>query len=100
MHIDIRNHISSELKVELDDISLSFKAQKIHEKYSESAKKNKVYSHKFYLATIKNFPEYMKKDAFECDGKMYYWKSAAELEQDTDVQEKNQDILNYVKELF
>lgn len=36
----IISHISSELKIEVDDIKLSFIAQKIHEKYSESAKES------------------------------------------------------------
>lgn len=96
----IRNHISRELKIEPDDIELSYVAQKLHEKYSESAKENKVYSHKFYLAEIKKFPDQMQKDSFKCDGKTYYWKSLAELEEDKNVQKKNMDILNYVKELF
>lgn len=65
-----------------------------------SGKKNKVYVHNFYLVTIEHFPEYMTKDTFECDGKRYYWKSIADMEQDTDVRKKNQDILNFVKELF
>ena len=96
----IRNHISRELKIGPDDIELSYVAQKLHEKYSESAKENKVYSHKFYLAEIKKFPDQMQKDSFKCDGKTYYWKSLAELEEDKNVQKKNMDILNYVKELF
>ncbi|WP_418747600.1 hypothetical protein [Frisingicoccus sp.] len=96
----IINHISSELKIEVDDIKLSFIAQKIHEKYSETAKERKVYSHKFYLATISNFPEDMEKDSFEFDGRLYHWKSIAELERNKDVQRKNLDILNYIKELF
>lgn len=96
----IKNHISSELKIEKNNIKLIFVAQKIHEKFSESANENKVYSHKFYEATISEFPEDIKKNSFICDGKEYHWRSIAELEQDENVQKKNLDILNYVKELF
>lgn len=96
----IKNHISNELKINLDSIKLSYVGQRVHEKYSESAKEKKVYSHKFYLATIDTFPDFMKADSFECDGKKYKWLSISELEQDTNVQEKNLDILNYIKELF
>ena len=39
----IRSHISNELKIDSGDIQLKYVAQKIHEKYSESAKENKVY---------------------------------------------------------
>ena len=96
----IKEHISRELKIDMDDIELTFVAQKIHDKYSETAKENKVYSHKFYMADIKSFPEYMKADSFECDGRSYHWRSLAELELDDNVQKKNLDILNFVKELF
>ena len=96
----IKEHISRELKIDMDDIELTFIAQKIHDKYSETAKENKVYSHKFYRADIKSFPEYMKADSFECDGRSYHWRSLAELELDDNVQKKNFDILNFVKELF
>ncbi len=96
----IRSHISGELKIEKTDITLVFKGQRIHQKYSESAKENKVYCHKFYLAEVTTFPEEMKADSFEYDGKTYHWRSISELEQDEDVQKKNQDILGFVKELF
>ncbi len=96
----IKNHISNELKINLSDIKLSFVTQKIHEKYSESARETKIYSHKFYLATISHFPTYMKQDSFECDGKLYHWKSISDLEQDEEVQKKNMDILGFVKEFF
>ena len=95
----IRNRISSELKIEPQDIDLSYLGQRIHEKYSESAKKNKVYCHRFYMASIRNYPEEMRKDSFQCDGKEYRWMTLDELEQDDNVRKKNSDILNYVKEM-
>ena len=61
---------------------------------------NKIYSHKFYLADIKDFSEIMKKDVFEIDGRTYYWMSMSELESDQNVLKKNSDIINYVKESF
>ena len=95
----IRNRISSELKIEPQNIDLSYLGQRIHEKYSESAKKNKVYCHRFYMASIRNYPEEMRKDSFQCDGKEYRWMTLDELEQDDNVRKKNSDILNYVKEM-
>jgi hypothetical protein len=59
-----------------------------------------MYSHKFYSATVKEFPQEMQNDSFEIDGRIYHWKNIPELEQDPNVQEKNLDVLNYVKELF
>lgn len=95
----IKEHLSQELKIELTDISLKYLGQRIHEKFSESARTEKIYSHKFYIATVKSFPQKMLQDSFECDGRRYYWMTIDELEQDANVREKNSDILGYVKEL-
>ena len=95
----IKNHLSGDLKIELDDISLSYLGQRIHEKYSESAKEEKVYCHKFYTANIKHFPDKITQDSFEIDGKKYRWMTIIELEMDEEVQKKNRDILEFVKEL-
>ena len=84
----------------MDCINLKYITSKIHEKYSESDKMNKIYSHKFYLADIEDFSEIMKKDVFEIDGRTYYWMSMSELESDQNVLKKNNDIINYVKESF
>lgn len=95
----IKQHISQELKIETFDITLDCLGQQIHEKFSESTHEEKVYSHRFYLAKISKFPDMMLQDSFECDGKQYYWMTVPELEQDENVQKKNNDILGYVKEL-
>lgn len=58
-----------------------------------------MYSHKFYIASIKEFPKMMQQDSFECDNKKYFWMTMAELERDSNVQKKNEDILQFVKEL-
>lgn len=95
----IKHHLSQELKIDISNIELKFLGQRIHEKFSESAKENKMYSHKFYIASIKEFPKMMQQDSFECDNKKYFWMTTAELEQDSNVQKKNEDILQFVKEL-
>ena len=96
----IKEHLSNELKIPGDCINLKYVTSKIHEKYSENDKMNKIYSHKFYLADIVDFSEIMKKDVFEIDGRTYYWMSMSELESDQNVLKKNSDIINYVKESF
>jgi hypothetical protein len=95
----IKGHISNELKIKQDDISLKYLTSRVHQKYSVSGEENRMYSHKFYLAMVSEFPEYMKNDTFECDGRVYHWKSIPELESDSNVIEHNLDIVNYVKEL-
>ena len=95
----IKQHLSQELKIDLSNIELKYLGQKIHEKFSESSKENKTYCHKFYIASIKKFPKMMQQDAFECDSKKYFWMTTADLEQDDNVQKKNNDILQFIKEL-
>lgn len=96
----IKEHLSNELNIPGDCINLKYVTSKIHEKYSESDKMNKIYSHKFYLADIVDFSEILKKDVFEIDGRTYYWMSMSELESDQNVLKKNSDIVSYVKEAF
>ena len=96
----IKSHLSSELKIPKGTIALRYVTSDLREKYSVSAKKNKVYDHKFYLARVEKFNQRMENDEFEIDSKRYYWKTLDQLEQDKNVIEKNQDILNVVKESF
>lgn len=96
----IVDHLSNELKIPVDSITLAYKATRVHDKKSESAGIRKLYSHKFYLATLDNFPDYMKSDSFVCDGKEYFWKTIADLEEDEEIKKKNLDVVSYVKELI
>ncbi len=96
----IKNHLSAELKIPSQKISLTYVTRKIHEKYSESAKEKKWYCHKFYLAEIAEFPVTHQKDSFECDGKEYHWRTIPDLESDENVMKKNKDIVDYIKEIF
>lgn len=96
----IIDHLSRELKIDKSMIELEYITKEIHQKYSVSAKVNKIYCHKFYLASVKNFPEYMKEDSFEKDGKKYFWTTMQELENDKAVMDMNADIVSYVKKYF
>lgn len=96
----IKSHLSSELKVDISDITLKFTTMKIHEKLSQRDKINKMYCHKFYLADIKKFPLNTKNDTFTIDGKTYHWVSIATLEADKNAMAKNSDVISFVKEYF
>lgn len=96
----IKEHLSNELKLNINDIQLKYKCKNISHKLSQRDKRHKYYDHKFYLTEIYNFNNTMKKDEFEIDGKKYFWKTIYELELDKNVQEKNLDILNQVKYNF
>lgn len=94
----IADHLSRELRIERSDISLCFRFDRIGEKVSGSDGQRKVYSHKFYVAEVQKFPDSMKSDIFECDGKIYHWMSIGDLEKDPCAMEKNGDIIAFVRQ--
>lgn len=94
----IIDHISHELKIKSEDISIEYMSQKIHEKYSQNHKEMRVYCHRLYQVTLKTFPNIMQDNSFEIDGVQYYWMSISEMERDSRIREVNQDIVDFVKE--
>lgn len=94
----IKDHLSRELKVDVSKIKVTYISQNISEKVSGRDNKKKVYCHKLFLVTIEAFPQSMKEDSFECDGRTYHWRSIVELESDDVAMEKNSDIIGFVKE--
>jgi hypothetical protein len=93
----IISSISNRLKIDVADISISYIAQNIHEKYSVSHDENRVYCHRLYLVSIKNFPSNMKKGTFKVDGISYKWMSLSEMEENPRIMEVNSDIVQFVK---
>lgn len=93
--LNINRHIESELKSKTK--SCVFLFDKIHSKYSVSARREKYYHHRFYRLNM-DFNKTTRKDSFEIDGKTYYWMSIAQMEADKNIMEKNSDIVNFVKE--
>ena len=96
----IKEHISRDLKINIADMEVKEVTSEIQRKYSEPDKVEKNYFHTYYSAEIKEFPEKLKADSFEIDGRKYYWMTINELEQDKEVIEKNSDVLGVVKGFF
>ncbi len=94
---NIVRHLQMELKVSKNNLDGAFAFEKVHEKYSVSAKENRCYRHRFYRFLIKQFDEKIEQDSFEIDGKKFYWMSIAEMEQDKRIMEVNSDIVSMVK---
>lgn len=94
---NIVRHLQMELKVSKNNLDGAFAFEKVHEKYSVSAKENRCYCHRFYQFLIKQFDEKIEQDSFEIDGKKFYWMSIAEMEQDKRIMEVNSDIVSMVK---
>ncbi len=96
----IRERISNELNIPLNSISLSYKGQRIHPKYSPIEKKEKLYCHKFYLANVTEFNDNIKNPDFEIDEKKYHWRTIEEIIRNNEEKQKNVDVVKYVQELI
>lgn len=92
---NITQHIQTELKTSPQNCVYLF--DKLHSKYSISAKRDKYYHHKFYRLTMSE-SDITREDNFTIDGKEYFWMSIAQMEKDKNIMEKNRDIVSFVKE--
>lgn len=96
---NIRRHLSRELKIPMDYITIVKKGSALQEKYSVKHQCNRYYDHIFYEAGISEFPEELRKDTFRIDGRQYEWMTIAEMEDDPDIQKKNLDVVGKINEL-
>ena len=94
---NIKIRLSNELKVGKDCISLEYKTYEIHRKFSVSNNETRVYDHRAYSATLKNFSAMMKGDTFEIDGKKYFWMTISDMEKDERIMEVNSDVVSFIK---
>lgn len=93
----IYNKLKQMLGNEKQDINISFIGEKIHKKFSESAKIEKEYQHYFYKITLlKNKEEFNQKE-FECFDIKYKWFSFEEFDKDERIQKVNSDIIQFIK---
>ena len=97
---EIIQYISDKLHIDKCYITIQYKREHIHTKYSKSAKKYKKYRHQFYEVNISNFPEQLQNDSFAIDGIEYKWMSLRDMWLDEDIVHDNGDIVNYVKEIY
>lgn len=79
------------------DVVTSYITQAVHCKYSESDNVYKQYRHTLYSYSLNAVPIHMREDVFELGNKKYSWKSIEELETDTNVMSKNDDVIAFVK---
>lgn len=94
---NIKKRLSNELKTPIKSINVKFVTESIYQKYSVSDKIQKMYDHKIYYAKILDFDDELKKKSFIIDGKKFYWMTIQEMENDPDIQKKNLDVVNLVK---
>lgn len=94
----ILNNLETSFDIKKEEIQLFFVNQKVHKKFSESAKKEKEYEHYFYKVELLNPIDEMKQKEFRMNNKKYRWFSFDELLKDTRIQKVNSDIVGYIKE--
>ena len=94
-----KKFVASKLNISEENIEMILVYEKIHTKFSESAKKNKEYHHYFFNVKIKEMPRAFTEKEFSLNGINYKWFSMKELEEDKRIQEVNSDIVAMIKDL-
>ena len=92
----VKNKVSNDLNIDLKDINVQLLGSKTHKKFSESAKKEKEYTHYFYKIVL-NKP--LKNSNFEINNITYKWLSYEDMVTDERISEVNSDIIEFVIEL-
>lgn len=93
--LTIINDVIQKLNLETNELECSYLMDKIHEKYSESAKKNKIYHHYFYKIDIKE----LNQENFAVNEIKYSWFKMKDLEKNERVMKVNSDIISFIKEI-
>ena len=93
----ICNKLKQMLEIEKEDIKISFIGEKIHKKFSESAKIEKEYQHYFYKVKLLKNKEKFNQKEFEYFDIKYKWFSFEEFQKDERIQKVNSDIIQFVK---
>lgn len=90
--------LSNSLKVNNNCIKLHYISDRLQPKYSERDHQNKVYQHSLYEGIVSQFPNNMKQTEFTIDGVQYKWFTISEMEADSNIMKKNEDVVSFVKE--
>lgn len=94
-----REYLHNILGLNRQKIKFKLLFEKVHTKFSESAKIEKKYHHYFYeLDTL--LPSYTKAKEFNYNDINYKWFSIKELEDDERIQKVNGDIVSMIKEYY
>ena len=79
--------------------SINYVMDKIHIKFSESAKVNKEYHHYFYSIDLQSIPSTMTSKTFTINDKVFKWFSLTEMLEDKRIQQVNSDIVGFIKDI-
>lgn len=94
----ITERVAADLNLDRDSLQCTYVSSRVQEKYSVSHQENRVYNHRLYEIFIENLPEALKEPDFKIGNKHYYWMTMQEMEKDENIQKKNLEVLDFVKE--
>ena len=94
----IKDKIVEQLKINKSNIEIKFIMDKVHNKFSESAKTYKKYHHYFFYVNINNIPSNILKQEFIIGDEQFKWYSMTELENNDRIMKVNNDIVSFIKE--
>lgn len=94
----IIQRLSNKLKIDANSLSLAYISDRIQPKYSKKDEVNKVYQHSLYYVQIDNYPDNLKQPEFVIDGVEYRWMTIEQMEENSEIQETNGDVISFVKE--
>lgn len=92
-----RQRLSDELKIPMDSITLEEKACETYPKFSPKVGRMKYYAHTLYEAHVDTFPDYMREETFTIAGTSFRWMTLRQMEQDSEIQKKNMDVVDMLK---
>lgn len=94
----LKEQVAADLRLNSAGLTFTYIASRVQEKYSVSHGEMRIYNHRLYEMHCCDFPEKFKKDNFVINGKHYYWMPMPEMEKDKNIQEKNLEVIDFVKE--
>lgn len=96
---NVADYVSEILNIDQDYIRCIYIEEKVHTKFSESAKRMKEYDHFIYSVELIKMPEIMIQKNFNINGVNYIWCSYSELINNERIQKVNGDIVGFIKQL-
>lgn len=95
----LKKVLANALEVPINHLTLSLKEEIIQRKFSEKDKVQKRYDHKFYQCQIQDMPKRLQADTFIIGGVNYKWMTIEAMQQDTNIMNKNRDVVDVVSRL-
>lgn len=95
----IFDSLINKYQLPLKDVKVEYLMDKVHDKFSESAKQIKTYHHYFYEVHFAKLPSNMSSNKFILGDRQFAWFDVKDLENNKRIQQVNSDIVEFIKQL-